>query len=207
MRFLRRGDHQTSSTPPGPPPTGPDLAQQLADARAEIARLRAGEDPTPCPEGVEPNPGQWYAQLHALPAEKRCSALTAAMADRQAALHCRRWEFHERQIAEQHVTIEALLAELETARQWEQRLRTQQPTCDASVEGMGSTPLGPCVLRANHHGPVHRSANGATWWLREGVPHPELDGVRLDGAHSVLDRLARLAEKRTGAGGTPGTDA
>ncbi|MFC9429286.1 hypothetical protein [Streptomyces sp. NPDC056987] len=37
-------------------------------------------------------------------------------------------------------------------------------TCDASVAGLiGAKPLGPCVLRHQHDGPVHQDSTGATW--------------------------------------------
>lgn len=36
--------------------------------------------------------------------------------------------------------------------------------CGASTPGVGSDPLGPCVLRHGHDGPVHQAASGATGW-------------------------------------------
>lgn len=36
--------------------------------------------------------------------------------------------------------------------------------CAASMSGIGGQPIGPCVLRAGHDGPVHQAANGARWW-------------------------------------------
>ncbi|MGW4107024.1 hypothetical protein [Streptomyces sp. NPDC004976] len=37
-------------------------------------------------------------------------------------------------------------------------------TCDASLDTGFTNPLGPCVLRHGHAGPVHKDAAGATWW-------------------------------------------
>lgn len=37
-------------------------------------------------------------------------------------------------------------------------------TCDASHAGLSvATPVGPCILRREHDGPVHKDINGATW--------------------------------------------
>jgi hypothetical protein len=44
---------------------------------------------------------------------------------------------------------------------------TPQPPltwCAASMPGLGGEPIGPCVLRAGHDGPVHQAADGARWW-------------------------------------------
>lgn len=48
-------------------------------------------------------------------------------------------------------------------------------TCDASMPGLDGQPVGPCVLRHGHDGPVHQAANGATWWPTDVGPIP---GVR-----------------------------
>lgn len=37
------------------------------------------------------------------------------------------------------------------------------PTCDASTRTEFDA-FGPCVLRQDHDGPVHRDTSGATWW-------------------------------------------
>ncbi|RCH70498.1 hypothetical protein DT019_03135 [Streptomyces sp. SDr-06] len=39
----------------------------------------------------------------------------------------------------------------------------QPPPCGASDLGAMRQPLGPCILRHQHDGPVHQDANGATW--------------------------------------------
>lgn len=37
-------------------------------------------------------------------------------------------------------------------------------TCDASHAGLSlASPVGPCILRREHDGPVHKDINGATW--------------------------------------------
>lgn len=47
---------------------------------------------------------------------------------------------------------------------------TPRSTCDAShTTSIGS--LGPCVLRHRHDGPLHKDANGATWWAHH-TPAP-----------------------------------
>lgn len=48
------------------------------------------------------------------------------------------------------------------------------PTCDASAStGLTSGPIGPCILRRDHDGPVHQAADGAKWW--EHRPANELE--------------------------------
>jgi hypothetical protein len=42
-------------------------------------------------------------------------------------------------------------------------------TCDASLDPGVGDPIGPCVLRHGHDGPVHQDARGARWWPREGT--------------------------------------
>lgn len=36
--------------------------------------------------------------------------------------------------------------------------------CGASMHTGLSDPVGPCVLRAGHDGPVHQDTHGAKWW-------------------------------------------
>lgn len=48
---------------------------------------------------------------------------------------------------------------------------TPQPPltwCGASMPGVGGEPIGPCVLRHGHDGPVHQASTGARWWLADG---------------------------------------
>jgi hypothetical protein len=50
------------------------------------------------------------------------------------------------------------------------------PTCDASPDpatGLGTTLIGPCVLRHGHDGPVHRSTDGTMWAPRTEPAAPE----------------------------------
>lgn len=73
------------------------------------------------------------------------------------------------------------------ARFWSEQLRaalrpqppaaatTQPPLtwCAASMRGVGGEPIGPCVLRAGHDGPVHQAADGARFWTaEEAAPEP-----------------------------------
>jgi hypothetical protein len=114
------------------------------------------------------------------------------------------------------------------ARFWAQQLRTalqiRQPTadpevqpplswCGASMAGLGGDPIGPCILRAGHDGPVHQAANGAKWWpttdpqaedravvrsVTEAQLHAAIRTMaRADPAWwtGVLDRMARIAGK------------
>lgn len=37
-------------------------------------------------------------------------------------------------------------------------------TCDASMAALVGDPIGPCVLRHGHDGPVHQAVDGAKWW-------------------------------------------
>ncbi|MFD9834480.1 hypothetical protein [[Kitasatospora] papulosa] len=39
--------------------------------------------------------------------------------------------------------------------------------CSASIDGAFGRPLGPCVLRYQHDGPVHVDASGTTWEQRQ----------------------------------------
>ena len=45
-------------------------------------------------------------------------------------------------------------------------------TCDASHDTGLADPLGPCILRAGHDGPVHRDTHGATWWAHRTTAPP-----------------------------------
>lgn len=45
-------------------------------------------------------------------------------------------------------------------------------TCDASADTGFADPLGPCILRHHHDGPVHKDANGATWRERPDTDPP-----------------------------------
>jgi hypothetical protein len=48
---------------------------------------------------------------------------------------------------------------------WRHAAPAVQPgTCDASTPSAVGDPLGPCVLRYGHDGPVHQTAGGAKWW-------------------------------------------
>ena len=47
-------------------------------------------------------------------------------------------------------------------------------TCDASHAFPGpGQPVGPCVLRHSHDGPVHQDAAGTTWWHLATPPSKE----------------------------------
>ena len=51
-------------------------------------------------------------------------------------------------------------------------------TCDAShTNSLG--PLGPCVLRHRHDGPLHKDATGATWWAHHTPAPPSRTSVAI----------------------------
>lgn len=92
------------------------------------------------------------------------------------------WRIVEPALAQRDRQINAVLDVLDDmdysteARQWAQQLRaalrihpaaTRPPIawCGASTPDLGvGTPMGPCVLRHGHDGPVHQAASGAKWW-------------------------------------------
>jgi hypothetical protein len=63
-------------------------ACELAKARAEIERLRAGEDHTPAAEGVELTPGQLIAKWNSLNATERLEQAARILDDNRAAREC-----------------------------------------------------------------------------------------------------------------------
>lgn len=69
------------------------------------------------------------------------------------------------------------------------QLRT---TCDASHDSGFTNPLGPCVLRAGHDGPLHQDANGATWLLFP-TPRPAAPPSRRTVAFTVFLTLSCVA--------------
>jgi hypothetical protein len=63
-------------------------ADDLVEAKAEIERLRAGEDHTPCLEGVWPTPGQWIARWNSLSADERLDRAARILQFSQEASEC-----------------------------------------------------------------------------------------------------------------------
>jgi hypothetical protein len=59
--------------------------------------------------------------------------------------------------------------------------------CGASMTGLGADPIGPCVLRAGHDGPVHQAANGAKWWPEQTLTVRDLTPPRLISAQLLED--------------------
>jgi hypothetical protein len=94
------------------------------------------------------------------------------------------WRVIEPQLAQRDAQLDAVrevaaaMDGVTGARFWAEQLRaalrpqppaaaTPQPPltwCAASMPGLGGEPIGPCVLRADHDGPVHQAATGARWW-------------------------------------------
>jgi hypothetical protein len=74
--------------------------------------------------------------------------------------------------------------------------------CGASMPGYGAAPIGPCVLRAGHDGPVHQTADGAKWWPTAAGPVPGVrplaEIMQLDA--STIDPAATHPEPLDGAG-------
>ncbi len=58
-------------------------------------------------------------------------------------------------------------------------------TCDASHDSGFTNPLGPCILRHGHDGPLHQDANGATWLLFP-TPRPAAPPSRAALAFSIF---------------------
>jgi hypothetical protein len=69
--------------------------------------------------------------------------------------------------------------------------------CGASRRGTNGTPIGPCILRDGHHGPVHVDADDVTWtdpepladWERElleGRDDPFATGTRYRDSHGEV---------------------
>jgi hypothetical protein len=75
-------------------------------------------------------------------------------------------------------------------------------SCGTSMPGYGADPIGPCVLRAGHDGPVHQAANGAKWWpeqtltVRDLTPPRLISAQLLDEADPPID-LGELLGTRT----------
>lgn len=72
--------------------------------------------------------------------------------------------------------------------------------CGASMPGYGGTPIGPCVLRAGHDGPVHQAADGAKWW-----PEQTLDIVDLTPPMPIGTQLLDEADPPINLGALLGT--
>lgn len=64
------------------------LQFELQDARAEIARLRAGEDDTPGDPAVVPTPGQWLRRFNEHSPERRLAAVKAILDSRERSYAC-----------------------------------------------------------------------------------------------------------------------
>jgi hypothetical protein len=66
-------------------------------------------------------------------------------------------------------------------------------TCDASTLGAFDRPLGPCVLRYGHEGPVHRGPAGETWWLTAAVA--EAPPAATEAPDADAEQLARWGRR------------
>lgn len=67
-------------------------------------------------------------------------------------------------------------------------------TCDASIPSIGSTPIGPCILRRDHGGPIHKAASGASWWLNTdpaAMARAAVETVITVQLHDAIRTLAR----------------
>lgn len=81
-------------------------------------------------------------------------------------------------------------------------------TCDASMLGITGKPIGPCVLRHDHPGPVHRAADETTWWPTPDdgpttavteQPTPDDEAVAAE-LRTIADAIVADAETYPGAG-------
>lgn len=63
--------------------------------------------------------------------------------------------------------------------------------CGASAQGAQGNPIGPCILRQGHDGPVHQDSDGVKWTGPESLAGRERD--LLERAESAEARVAELA--------------
>ena len=68
-------------------------------------------------------------------------------------------------------------------------LEQASATCDASTVTPGLGKVGPCILRYQHDGPVHRDRDGGEWWSSE-VAEPRghlypVGGLKSDGSTHI----------------------
>jgi hypothetical protein len=83
---------------------------ELAEARAELTRLRAGEDTTPVAEGTWPTPAQWIARWNAASAVERLDLATRALDAAHAASECFTADHKGRLAEAEHWQRQAALA-------------------------------------------------------------------------------------------------
>lgn len=67
-------------------------------------------------------------------------------------------------------------------------------TCCASIHGVVG-PIGPCILRHQHDGPVHKAADGTTWNLQQ--PEEALVDAELERLRAEVARLREGEEPIT----------
>lgn len=70
--------------------------------------------------------------------------------------------------------------------------------CSVTIEGAFGRPLGPCVLRYQHDGPVHRNADD-TSWVTSGAAEAAEDGQLRERLHlqlRALDRVRKALDDR-----------
>lgn len=69
--------------------------------------------------------------------------------------------------------------------------------CSASAESAFGHPLGPCILRYQHDGPVHQDTEGASWAQRAAVPdmqHVTATMRENEQLRAELDRIRRALD-------------
>ncbi|WP_119728355.1 hypothetical protein [Thermomonospora amylolytica] len=80
--------------------------------------------------------------------------------------------------------------------------------CGASTTGLTAGPIGPCILRAGHDGPIHQAADGVRWIGTPGqqitVPAMAPEDVPADLIEIVADIMFDDAHENCGEEPCPG---
>lgn len=156
-------------------------ATHLASARAELERLRAGEDPTPVPENAWPTPGQWIRRFNEAPPEERLAVVARALEDARRAGDCflrnhdGRIRHHDGALLELRAQRDALAAAVDGP------FGAHEFT---GPDGDGRTVCTGCSgVRANR---VHRTARVILACLADGTD-PRAHPFRADGDYDACD--------------------
>jgi hypothetical protein len=160
--------------------TPPEVDESGADLAAEVARLRAGEEPDHEP-GTVPTPGQWIWWWNRATAKQRLDIAGAVLRDQTAASECF-VQNHRSRIEEVRTVrgalfrVEAVVGDMEGitgARHWASMLRTaladtdQQTTTpgDAPTPGPGQEARPSAILNTTAVVPGWRQNPDGTWNL------------------------------------------
>lgn len=140
---------------------------ELVEARAELARLRAGADTAPVEEGTWPTPGQWIARWNAASADERLELAARALEAAQAASDCFTADHKGRLAEAEHWRRQAALASEYEAGLARQGLLPKSIDIEL-VEGPGLN-TDTCTVRFSGQFPTAMQAEGQAWlegWAR-----------------------------------------